>query len=61
VKSIDPTGAYKFLVIYDFGDHTLSAAQHLIKKLSADFRDKVTIYEEDQPLTLDKVYIVFIK
>ncbi|GJM78231.1 hypothetical protein HMSSN139_07270 [Paenibacillus sp. HMSSN-139] len=61
VKSLDPTEAYKFLVIYDFGDHTLSAAQHLIKNLSADLKDKVTIYEEGQPLTLDKVYIVFIK
>ncbi|WP_080837098.1 hypothetical protein [Cohnella massiliensis] len=61
VKSLDPTEAYKFLVIYDFGDHTLSATQHLIKNLSADLMDKVTIYEEDQPLTVNKVYIVFIK
>lgn len=61
VKSLDPTGAYKFLVIYDFGDHTLFAAQHLIKNLSADLKDMVTIYEETKPLTKDKVYIVFIK
>ncbi|GIP08198.1 hypothetical protein J1TS5_03680 [Paenibacillus macerans] len=61
VKSLNPTGAYKFLVIYDFGDHTLYAAQHLIKNLSADLKGKVTIYEEDQPLTVDKVYFVFIK
>ncbi|WP_028987419.1 hypothetical protein [Thermicanus aegyptius] len=61
MKSLDPTEAYKFLVIYDFGDHTLSAAQHLIKNLPADLKDTVTIYEKDQPLTLDKVYIVFIK
>ncbi|MFR9710021.1 hypothetical protein ACL02P_24230 [Paenibacillus sp. MB22_1] len=61
MKSLDPTEAYKFLVIYDFGDHTLSAAQHLIKNLSAEMKDRVTIYEEGQPLKLDKVYIVFIK
>lgn len=61
VKSLDPTGAYKFLAIYDFGDHTLFAMQHLIKNLSADLKDKVTIYEETQPLLLDRVYIVFIK
>lgn len=61
VRSLDPTGAYKFLVIYDIGDHTLLAAQHLIKNLSTDLKDKVTIYEDGQPLTVDKVYIVFIK
>lgn len=61
MKSLDPTGACKFLVIYDFGDNTLSAAQHLIKNLSAEMKDRVTIYEEGQPLKLDKVYIVFIK
>jgi hypothetical protein len=61
VKSINPTEAYKFLAIYDFGDHTLFAAQHLIKNLPADLKDTVTIYEEGQPLILDKVYIVFIK
>lgn len=61
VKLLDPTGAYKFLVIYDFGNYTLSSAQHLIKNLSADLKDKVVIYEGDQPLTLDQVYIVFIK
>ncbi|WP_201317520.1 hypothetical protein [Paenibacillus sp. EPM92] len=61
VKSLDPTGAYKFLVIYDFGDHTLFAAQHLIKNLPADLKDKVTIFEKGQPLTVDKVYIVFIR
>lgn len=61
VKSLDPTGAYKFLVIYDFGDHTIFAAQHLIKNLSADLKDKVTIFEDGQSLTVDKVYIVFIR
>jgi hypothetical protein len=44
VKSIDPAAAYKFLVIYDFGDHTLLAAQHLIKNLSIDLKDKVAIF-----------------
>ncbi|TVY01489.1 hypothetical protein [Paenibacillus cremeus] len=61
VKSIDPAAAYKFLVIYDFGDHTLLAAQHLIKNLSANLKDRVAIYNEGEPLLLDKVHIVFIK
>lgn len=61
VKSINPSEAYKFLVIYDFGDHTLSAVQHLIKNLSDDYKDKVTIFEEGKPLTKDKVLVVFIK
>ncbi|CAM3465181.1 MULTISPECIES: hypothetical protein [Paenibacillus] len=61
VKSIDPAAAFKFLVIYDFGDHTLSAAQHLIKNLQADLKEKVEIYEDSNLLTTDKVYVVFIK
>lgn len=61
VKSIDPAAAFKFLVIYDFGDHTLLAAQHLIKNLPAELKDKVVIYEESSQLTSDKVFIVFIK
>lgn len=61
VRSVNPSEAYKFLAIYDFGDHTLSAVQHLIKNLKPDLKDKVVIYEEDQPLLVDKVYIVFIK
>ncbi|WP_289137746.1 hypothetical protein [uncultured Brevibacillus sp.] len=61
VKSLDPSGAFKFLVIYDFGEHTLSAVQHLIKNLLANLKDKVTVYQEGQQLTFDKVYIVFIK
>ncbi|TDF94670.1 hypothetical protein [Paenibacillus piri] len=61
VKSIDPAVAFKFLVIYDFGDHTLLAAQHLIKNLSTDIKDKVKIHEDNIELTLDSVYIVFIK
>lgn len=61
VKSLDPTEAYKFLVIYDFGDHTLSAAQHIIKNLPPELKDKVVIYDEDSPMTQDRVNIVFIK
>lgn len=61
VKLIDPAAAFKFLVIYDFGNHTLSAAQHLIKNLQIDLKDKVKIYEDDQSLLIDKVYFVFIK
>lgn len=61
VKSIDPAAAFKFLVIYDFGDHTLSAAQHLIKNLQADLKEKVEIYEDSKRMTTDKVFIVFIK
>jgi hypothetical protein len=61
VKSIDPAAAFKFLVIYDFGDHTLLATQHLIKNITADLKDKVVILEDSEQLTLDKVFIVFIK
>ncbi|GIO35756.1 hypothetical protein J41TS12_06170 [Paenibacillus antibioticophila] len=60
VKSIDPKAAFKFLVIYDFGDYTLSAVHHLIKNLNADLKEKVTIYD-GQPFIKDKVYIVLIK
>lgn len=61
VKSIDPEAAFKFLVIYDFGDHTLLATQNLIKNIPADLEDKVVIFEESEQLTFDKVFIVFIK
>lgn len=61
VKSIDFATAIKFLVIYDFGDHTLLAAQHLIKNLPADLQEKVEFYEDRNLLMIDKVYIVFIK
>lgn len=61
VKSIDSAAAMKFMVIYDFGDHTLLAAQHLIKNLPADLQEKVEFYEDRNPLMIDKVYIVFIK
>lgn len=61
VKSIDPTAAFKFLVIYDFEDHTLMAIQNLIKNLPTDLKEKVLIHEESSPLMMDKVYVVFIK
>jgi hypothetical protein len=61
VKSIDPREAYKFLVIYDFGEHTLKATEHLIKNIPSDFRGKVEVYADHTQLTLDKVYVVFIK
>ncbi|KIL39577.1 hypothetical protein SD70_19435 [Gordoniibacillus kamchatkensis] len=61
VKSVDPSTAYKFLVIYDFGDYTLKAAQHLIKNIEADLKGKVEIYDDSTLLTLEKVYIVFTK
>lgn len=61
VKSLNPNEAYKFLAIYDFGEHTLSAAQHLIRNLPANLKDMVTIYEEGQQLTMNKVYVVFIR
>lgn len=61
VKSVDSSAAYKFLVIYDFGDYTLKATQHLIKNIDADLKDKVEIYENNFLPSLDKVYIVFTK
>ncbi|SFM52678.1 hypothetical protein SAMN03159341_1433 [Paenibacillus sp. 1_12] len=61
VKSIDPTAAFKFLVIYDFGDHTLMAIQNLIKNLPTALKEKVLIHEEASPLMVDKVHVVFIK
>jgi hypothetical protein len=57
----DPNEAYKFLVIYDFGEHTLKATEHLIKNIPLDYRGKVEFYENQTQLTFDKVYIVFIK
>ncbi len=61
VKSVNTSTAYKFLVIYDFGDYTLKAAQHLIKNIEADLRGNVEIYDDNTQFTLDKVYIVFTK
>ncbi|QQE80465.1 hypothetical protein [Alicyclobacillus sp. SO9] len=59
--SVDPTQAFKFAAIYDFGDRTISAVNHLIRNLSTDLKERVTIYKEGQLLTKDKVHIVFIK
>jgi hypothetical protein len=61
VRSVVPSEAFKFLAIYDFGDHTLSAAQHLIKNLPLDLKDRVAIYDGVSPLTQNQVNIVFIK
>jgi hypothetical protein len=61
VKEIDPKDAYKFLVVYDFGEHTLKATEHLIKNIPPEFRGKVELYEDNIPLTLEKVYVIFIK
>ncbi|MDI4648073.1 hypothetical protein [Cohnella hashimotonis] len=60
-KSVAPSNAYKFLVIYDFGEYTLKAVQHLIKNIEADLRGKVEVYDDSTTLTLEKVYIVFTK
>jgi len=59
--NFDQNIAYKFLVIYDFGEHTLKATEHLIKNIPLDYRGKVEFYVDQAQLTLDKVYIVFIK
>jgi hypothetical protein len=61
VKSVDPSTTYKFLVIYEFGDYTLKAEQHLINNLGADLKGKVAIYNDSTLLSLDKVYIFFTK
>ena len=61
VKSLHPSTAYKFLVIYDFGDYTIEASKHLIKNLEADLKGKVEIYDGNSHFSVDKVYIVFIK
>ncbi|WP_088103026.1 hypothetical protein [Halalkalibacter urbisdiaboli] len=59
--NFDPKSAYKFLVIYDFGEHTLKATEHLIKNIPSEYRGKVELYTYQTQLTLDKVYVVFIK
>lgn len=61
VKSIVVKDYYKFLVIYDFGEHTLNATEHLLKNLPNEYKEKVKLFEFENPLELDKVYIVFIK
>jgi hypothetical protein len=60
-RSINPAAAVKFLVIYDFGEHTLLATRNLIKNLPVDLKDKVVIHEENIQLMFEKVNIVFIK
>jgi len=59
--NFDPTNAYKFLVIYDFGEHTLKATEHLIKNIPSEYKGKVELYANQTQLELDKVYVVFIK
>jgi hypothetical protein len=59
--NFNPIQAYKFLVMYDFGDHTLKATEHLIKNIPSNYRGKVEIYNDQTQLQTDKVYVVFIK
>jgi hypothetical protein len=61
VKMVDPTRGYKFLAVYDFGEHTLKAMEHLIKNLPGELLGKVELFESNTQLTLEKVYIVFIR
>ncbi|MGR7911474.1 hypothetical protein ACU64V_19030 [Lysinibacillus capsici] len=61
VKSIDVKNYYKFLVIYDFGEYTLKAIEHLLKNLPNEVKGKVKLFEYEIAMELDKVYIVFLK
>lgn len=61
VKSIDVKDYYKFLVIYDFGESTLKATEHLLKNLPNEYKEKVKLFEYEREMELHKVYIVFIK
>ncbi|WP_342472580.1 hypothetical protein MHH70_03665 [Metasolibacillus sp. FSL H7-0170] len=61
MKSIDVKKYYKFLVIYDFGEYTLKATEHLLKNLQNEYKRKVKIFEYENAMELDMVYIVFIK
>jgi hypothetical protein len=61
VKNVDHLNSFKFLVVYDYGEHTLRATEHLIKNLPSELKGKVVLLEEHTELTVDKVYIVFIK
>lgn len=61
VKSINVTKALKFLVIYDFGEYTSKAIEHLIKNLPIEYKQKVEVYSSSDNLALEKVHIVFIK
>lgn len=62
-KRANPREAFKFLVVYDFGENTHKAMEHLIKNIPAELKGKVVLYEESHhvQLLLDKVYVVFIK
>lgn len=59
--NFNPIYAYKFLVMYDFGEHSLKATEHLIKNIPSGYRGKVEIYNDKTQLKIDKVYVVFIK
>ncbi|WP_063253785.1 hypothetical protein [Neobacillus niacini] len=59
--NFNPIHAYKFLVMYDFGEHTLKATEHLIKNIPLDYRGKIEVYNDQTQLQKDKVYVVFIK
>ncbi len=59
--NFNPIHAYKFLVMYDFGEHSLKATVHLIKNIPSEYRGKVEIYNDQTQLKIDKVYVVFIK
>ncbi|KUP22074.1 hypothetical protein [Paenibacillus sp. DMB5] len=60
-KSISPNTAFKFLVIYDFGEYTMRASQNLIKNLPDDLKGKIVFYEEGMLLSQDYVYLVYLK
>ncbi|OMF88728.1 hypothetical protein BK147_26335 [Paenibacillus sp. FSL R7-0337] len=60
-KSVSPNTAFKFLVIYDFGEHTMRASHNLIKNLPDDLKGKVGFYGEGMLLSQDHVYLVFLK
>ncbi|MFU8647914.1 hypothetical protein ACNA06_11385 [Lysinibacillus sp. RSDA_15] len=62
VNSIDVTDYYKFLVVYDFGEYTFKAMEHLLKKLPKEFEGRVKVFEYERAMELDMVYVVvFIK
>ncbi|URJ58981.1 hypothetical protein [Paenibacillus polymyxa] len=60
VKGINAKTYYKFLVIYDFGEHTLMAIQHLLKNLDIDLKGRVEIYGDNTNINFRNVFIVFI-
>jgi hypothetical protein len=60
-KMVDPTKGYKFLVVYDFGEHTYKAMEHLIKNIPTEITGKVELFKDFTQLKMDIVYVVFIK